>query len=135
MEIYGAYTGATAGSIVFGNLDVIDVSPDCDYGFNLSAFGLKGDSATGKIAQVLSLLDSINKIDTDHAFYYNSVMDESNAIDFKSVLNDYEYTEQNLANPKIWYDPNNANNKFVISEIDAKALKTGLRIARTSKQR
>jgi hypothetical protein len=40
-----------------------------------------------------------------------------------------------LASPRIWYDYNNVNNKFVISEIDVDYLNknNGIRIAKSSK--
>ena len=41
--------------------------------------------------------------------------------------------EENLSSQLIWYDKNNINNKFVISEIDADYLATGITIAKSSK--
>jgi hypothetical protein len=38
-----------------------------------------------------------------------------------------------LDHPINWYDINNINNKFVVSEIDADYLKTGITIAKASR--
>jgi hypothetical protein len=39
-----------------------------------------------------------------------------------------------MSNPRIWYDSNNINNKFVVSEIDAIYMEDGIKIARSSKR-
>ena len=52
----------------------------------------------------------------------------SNEIDLNLAV-----TEDTLSNPLAWYDPNNINRKFVISEIDADYLATGITLTKTSR--
>lgn len=74
------------------------------------------------------VLKDINVLDKDHKFYYNALLDNSNIID----LNENNDTET-LSNPYTWYNYNNVNNKFVITEIDSDYLSTGITIAKSSK--
>jgi len=64
------------------------------------------------------LLRELNKLDVDHQFYYNCLVNNSVALNINPGLVDTEEAEK-LSTPRIWYDSNNINNKFVISEIDA----------------
>ncbi|MDY2736136.1 hypothetical protein [Intestinibacter sp.] len=59
-------------------------------------------------------------------------MDNSTAIDFNDNLDEAE--KETLLTPTIWYDYNNINNKFVITEISDTDMKKGITIARTSKR-
>ncbi|MDY2735414.1 hypothetical protein [Intestinibacter sp.] len=59
-------------------------------------------------------------------------MDNSTAIDFNDNLDESE--KETLLTPTIWYDYNNINNKFVITEISDADMKKGITIARTSKR-
>ena len=61
-------------------------------------------------------------------FYYNVVIDNATSIDLNENNSD-----ETLSNPYTWYNYNNINNKFVISEIDADYLPTGITIARSSR--
>ena len=81
------------------------------------------------------LLRELNKLDVDHQFYYNCLVNNSVALNINPGLVDTEEAEK-LSTPRIWYDSNNINNKFVISEIDANWLehKNGIMIARSSKR-
>ena len=81
------------------------------------------------------ILKELNKLDTDHQFYYNCIVNNSVALNINSSLADTEEAEK-LSTPRIWYDSNNINNKFVISEIDSSWLehKNGIMIARSSKR-
>ena len=138
LEIHGVRTDdhINAGTIVFSDLDLVNISADNDYGFNLDRLGYKAlVSASGTEATVLdqiaTILSSIQELDPDYEFYYNCVLDNSNAIDFNDNLSEGEL--EALDTPKIWYDANNINNKFVISEIDADYLEKGIVVAKTSK--
>lgn len=104
-------------TIIFGNLDIVDGTND--QGLNISLLDYQGTA--------IDLLAKINTIDTDHIFYYNNVLDNNNVIDLNVAAG------QKLSSSLSWYDYNNANNKFVISEIDADYLEEGITIARTSK--
>lgn len=75
-----------------------------------------------------SLLEAINNLDQDHDFYYNVIVEDYLAIDLKTAK------QEKMSNPSIWYDYNNINNKFVISEIDSDYLAQGITLARTSQK-
>lgn len=79
------------------------------------------------------LLSEINKLDPTHDFYYNFKIDNSLAIDLNTDLLDTEDAEI-LSTPRVWFDSNNINSKFVVSEIDASYLEDGIKIARSSKR-
>ena len=74
------------------------------------------------------ILKDIAAIDKNHEFYYNTIINNENALD----LNPNDETDT-LDNPLSWYNYNNVNNKFVISEINADHLSKGVTIARNSK--
>ena len=59
---------------------------------------------------------------------YNCPIDNSTAID----LNDND-TKDLLSSPLTWYDYNNENNKFVISEISADDMITGITLTSSSR--
>ena len=40
---------------------------------------------------------------------------------------------ETLLTPEVWYDPNNVNNKFVVSEISADDLLTGITLSKASR--
>ena len=107
--------------IIFGNLDLIvegsELNKKIDYRKLLGS--------ASAYAQVLS---DLKAIDPDLQFYYNAVLDNSNIIDLNENNDD-----ETLSNPYTWYDYNNVNNKFVISEISADDLETGITIAKSSK--
>jgi hypothetical protein len=74
------------------------------------------------------LLKDIRETKIANTFYYNCPIDNSNAIEINEFIAD-----ETLASPYAWYDQNNVNNKFVISQIDADYLKTGITLTRVSK--
>ena len=126
------------GTIVFSDLRLVDVAKANNYGVNLTQLGYKAlvvnGQATDEITRVQEVLGLIKEADPDNTFYYACPIDSSIAIDFNSNLTADDEVET-LSDPKIWYDANNINNKFVISEIDADYLEKGITIARTSKLR
>jgi hypothetical protein len=61
-------------------------------------------------------------------FYYNVPIQRSNEIDLNPAI-----AEDKLSSPLSWYDPNNVNRKFVISEIDADYLATGITLTKASR--
>ena len=72
------------------------------------------------------LLADIRKADEEGIFYYNAILDNSIKLNINEAAGETMQTE------KIWYDYNNVNNKFVVSEIDSDYLDTGITLARTS---
>lgn len=102
---------------IISDLDIVDASEH--NGLNHDMLQYYGSEA--------DILKAIADADPEHLFYYNNVIDNSNVIDFNTDVG------ENLATPEILYDYNNVANKFVISEIDAEYMKTGITIARTSR--
>ena len=70
----------------------------------------------------------IQAIDTDKEFYYNMPIAQNLDIDMNP--ND---DSDNLENPHNWFNYNNINNKFVISEIDTDRLTDDIVIAKSSR--
>ena len=108
--------------IVFSDLRVIK-------GINskLRYYNLSNDDGTSSYTQ---LLDDIKNLDTDNKFFYGMHIPNNEQIDLNPLLT---ADEENLSSQLIWYDKNNINNNFVISEIDADYLSTGITIAKSSK--
>ena len=77
------------------------------------------------------------KFDTKVQYIKYKVLSEVARHAYKGDLNenllDTEDAEL-LSNPNSWYEANNINNNFVISEIDADFLDVGITIARTSRK-
>ncbi len=146
--VFEFFTDASGSSTIFiGNIDSIKLK---DYADGAKSLGLNIDlldyqytgetsrlnadnmSAHKKSMAELELLNDIFKVDTDKEFYYNCPLQAASAIDINTVLLASD-DEEKLSDPKFWYDKNNINNKFVISELDAEYLKTGIVIAKASK--
>lgn len=79
------------------------------------------------------ILKDIAEIDVDHLFYYDNPVENDTALDLHLARYSLDDSET-LEAPRIWYDSNNVNNKFVISEIDADWLDTGIQITKSSKR-
>ena len=120
LEVYAPE--ALTDTVVFGALDVVlGINPKLDY--RLSANSI--NKGTTKLAQLLEDLRKSNIVDD---FYYNVPIQRSNEIDLNpNVADDL------LSSPLAWYDPNNVNRKFVISEIDADYLSTGITLTKGSR--
>lgn len=124
----GGYEATTTDVVLIGQLDLVDNSNND--GIDLTRIpyiAVDADTTASK-----QILKDINTIDPNHSFYYNCLMDNSTAIDFNDNLDDAE--KETLLTPTIWYDYNNINNKFVITEISDTDMKKGITIARTSKR-
>lgn len=107
--------------MIFSDYDVVKgINPWLDY----RASGDKLDAAN----------EAIKALDVDNEFYYNCLLDNSSTIDINTDLNITDTNAEMLSSPKMWYDYNNVNNKFVISEIDSTWLKSGITISRSSKR-
>ena len=115
------------GSIIFSDLDIVlcEGSFDYDYcGFN-SALAYPYEAEDTGENSLLYKLYQVSGGEDVHELYYNCPINNSLAID----LSDSE----TLLDAAAWYDYNNKNNNFVISEIDADYLSKGIRIAKSSK--
>lgn len=126
LQLCGYYDG-TSDVVLIGQLDLVDNSNND--GIDLNRIPYIAIDAKSKSEQILK---DIRTIDPDHSFYYNCLMDNSTAIDFNNNLDESE--KETLLTPTIWYDYNNINNKFVITEISDTDMKKGITIARTSKR-
>ena len=123
----GGYSADTSDIVLIGQLDLVDSRENDGIDLNRIPY-IAVDSTTAS----KQILKDINIIDPDHSFYYNCLMDNSTAIDFNDNLDESE--KETLLTPTIWYDYNNINNKFVITEISDTDMKKGITIARTSKR-
>lgn len=122
--------------IIFGNLDIVyRANESSAAGANYTAmlnpklkYFAEGNTQS-EYAKAMQALSDIDILDGDtHEFYYNNLVANSTAIDLNSSDED-----DDLLNPRSYYDYNNRNNKFVISEIDADYLTTGITIAKSCK--
>lgn len=111
--------GMTTGIVVYSQLDII----------NRKETGLNPELGLTSRNAFNTVLNTIRGIDTDHNFFYNCPILPDLAISFGGSASDV----QTLADSAAWYDPNNINNNFVISEIDSNYLDKGIKIANSSK--
>lgn len=108
---------AKKSTVVFGDLDLVTgINPKLDYRLV--------DQVT-KLEQLL--VDIKNSLVVDD-FYYNVPIPRASEIDLNTAIE-----EDLLSNPLAWYDPNNVNRRFVISEIDADYLLTGITLTKASR--
>ena len=113
--------GSGTGTLIFSSLDII---PTGENGIN-PKLAYKKTSDRSIDQQILA---DIKKLDPSNKFYYNAPMNNETLIDLNP-----EDPSDTLADPRAWYLYNNVNNKFVVSEIDANYLTTGIAIAKSSK--
>lgn len=113
LKIYG-----TCGNIIFDNLRIITgINPALNY------------QAIGEPNALSQMLSDIAAIPEATKFYCTAPIMSDTAIDLNQSIESDNFLDNALS----WYDVNNINNKFVISEIDADFLNTGLSIAKTSR--
>ena len=108
-------------TIVFDKLSLVETALD-DNGINVETLGLTKINATGAelISQINSLLSEQSK-----QFYFNCPISNDIAININK--------DETLMDYNIWYDANNINNQFVISEIDSNTFKDSINIIKSSK--
>lgn len=114
-------TGENAMSsiIVFSPLDIVTgVNSKLDYRITNSSY-------TSTLDQLLA---DIQDTGLANEFYYNTIISNSSAIDLNNDIED-----ELLSNPAAWYDTNNVNKKFVISEIDSSYFSTGITLTKQSR--
>ena len=114
-------------TIIIGNLDLVKgINPKLDY---RSTTKLQSIGNTDiYLTPYEQMLADIREIVPAKSFYYNVPTQDTSNID----LNPY-VEEDKLSSPLSWYDPNNINNKFVISEIDSSYLTTGITLTKASR--
>lgn len=114
------YTDKNAeGILIFSELSLVKgINPKLSYQFD----GTQENDALN------TLLADIQKAGVADTFYYNAPIDNENAIDLNNNI-----VSETLLTPESWYDPNNVNNKFVVSEISADDLLTGITLSKASR--
>lgn len=123
------------GTLIFGDLDLVKYNRtyntsirklDYDYSETLNSKLCYKVVTASRSAYEQALFD-IAALDTNHEFYYNLLQDSTTMIDLN-----YNDETDTMESASTWYDYNNINNKFVVSEIDASYLTTGIKISKTS---
>ena len=114
------YTDKNAkGTLIFSELSLVKgINPKLSYQFD----------GTQEKDALNTLLADIQKAGVADTFYYNAPIGNENAIDLNNNL-----VNETLLTPEVWYDPNNVNNKFVVSEISADDLLTGITLSKASR--
>lgn len=122
---------AQAGNLIFSDLDLINTDSNGKLKINpyLDYKALVKDKTALEQA-----FEDILKIDPEYTFYYNAIIDASTAIDLNTNIDSTSENAELLSSSATWYDYNNINNKFVISEIDADYLKTGITLTNSSRR-
>ena len=121
---------AKIGNLIFSDLDLVNTD---DKKLKINPYLDYKSLDTNKTALEQAFTD-ILKIDPNYAFYYNTIIDQSTAIDLNTNIDSTNENAELLSSPATWYDYNNINNKFVISEIDADYLKTGITLTNSSRR-
>ena len=112
-------SNSAEGVLIFSELSLVKgINPKLSYQFD----SLHENDA------LATLLADIQKAGVADTFYYNAPIDNENAIDLNNNL-----ANETLLTPESWYDPNNVNNKFVVSEISADDLLTGITLSKASR--
>ena len=120
-------------------LDLVTADPTYD-GLNIGILDYQQTAVTpaaGSTITNLLLKDLYTKAnELKYQFYYNCPMDSSSRINInpRALTTDLSSKTEKLSSARIWYDYNNINNKFVISEIDADYLDKGIQIDWSSKR-
>lgn len=120
------------GTVIFGDLTLANKDADFSFPQINPYLGIELSEAekTTKTKSTIEYL--ITKYPelfaTTSQFYWNC------PIDTELQLNINTGAGETLRSPNSWYDINNLNNKFVISEIDANYLTTGIQIENSSKK-
>jgi hypothetical protein len=125
LEVYA--DEAKKSTVVFGNLDIITgINPKLDYRINNpEQYATPGAAEKAKLDLLLS---DIKESGIAKDFYYNIPIQRSNEIDLNPAIE-----SDKLSSPLAWYDSNNVNRKFVISEVDADYLTTGITLTKASR--
>jgi hypothetical protein len=130
-----------AGGLFLSDVDTVNKENQPDLGLNLNVLDYQyvgnqsGSNANGKFTNetAYSLLKDLLEKDPNHEFYYNCPLQSATALDINTKLLGDE--AECLSNTRIWYEPNNVNNKFVISQIDIDYVDNGIVISKASKLR
>ena len=117
--------GNNKSVITFGKLDLVSIANPLNPKLCYKVPTKTSFTASEAYTQILS---DIETIDTENEFYYNMPVEQNLDID----MNPNDATDT-LENPLNWFNYNNINNKFVISEIDTEYLTDDIVIAKSSR--
>lgn len=117
---------ASTDVIIFSPLSVIPSQNALNPKLNYKSITKNGNTYISPYEQIL---EDIRAIDSNLNFLYNAPIPNATGID----LNDLDEidTMEHYSN---WYDKNNVNNKFVVSQIDADYMVDHVRISRASRR-
>ena len=120
------------GTVIIGDLTLVNLEDNFDYPRVNPYLGIELSEAQKKLADKPTLQYLIEKypeiFDKASQFYWNCPIDTELQLNINTVA------DETLRSSNSWYDANNVNNKFVISEIDANYLTTGIQIENSSKK-
>lgn len=123
---------AFKSTVVISDLqEVIGINPKLNYlltSDEMEKITTDKSIADAQLESVLALIKNTLGSLND-SYYYGSPIDNSSKIDLNTKLD-----TETMSNARTYFDYNNVNNKFVISEIDANALKNGITLASSSRQ-
>lgn len=123
-------TGTLYGSndtVLVADLDIVDAKEEINPRLN---YNVTNSNFTSAIEQLNA---DINEVDIKHNFYYNADIENANALDINPFIALDREDADIMSNPRMLYDYNNICNKFVISEIDADKLTSGITLTKSSK--
>jgi hypothetical protein len=115
-------------ALTFDTLSLIPIDTELTPSLNPQLSYYKTESSEAIQTPYDQILADITKIDTKKEFYYNMPIAQNLDLDLNP--ND---SNDNLRNPLNWFNYNNINNKFVISEIDTDHLADDIVIAKSSR--
>lgn len=125
--------------IILSDLDIINTDSTNSLGIAIDTLEYQYTAIGGTEStetRAATLLRDINIYDKNHDFYYNCRLENSDTIDINTDIDSQTNKPiETLASATTWYDYNNINNKFVISEIDSSYMKKyGISITKSSKR-
>ena len=122
LEVYA--DTAKNGTIIFGELSLVKGINE-----NLKYQVLQNESTAldTLLADIKSTVQTTKNNIIEDQFYYNMPIDNNRAINLNPLL------EENMLSAEAWYDSNNENNKFVVTEIDASHLDKGITLTKASR--
>ena len=122
LEVYA--DKAKNGKIIFGELSLVKgINENLKY----QAIQSGSTALDTLLADIKSTVQTTKNNIIEDQFYYNMPIDNNRAINLNPLL------EENLLSAEAWYDSNNENNKFVVTEIDASHLDKGITLTKASR--
>ena len=122
LEVYA--DKAKNGKIIFGELSLVKgINENLKY----QAIQSGSTALDTLLADIKSTVQTTKNNIIEDQFYYNMPIDNNRAINLNPLL------EESMLSAETWYDSNNENNKFVVTEIDANHLDKGITLTKASR--